>query len=192
MKRKSRKRTRSFVSEEESLLRVIYWFFAHPEDPVGLSDLAEAVRIAKTTANRVVTRLAADGFLNIDVLGRVWRITCSLDHEYNTTLKIPFNLSELYASGLLPDIQQQYPQARAIVFFGSYRKGQDTTDSDIDIAVESEGSSRRPIPFGHIKVGHRSSVPVTLHVFSRKHVDVNLFADIANGIVLDGFLEVRP
>ena len=40
--------------------------------------------------------------------------------------------------------------------------------------------------------GYRKNVPVHLYVFSRNNVDINLFANIANGIVLEGFLEVRP
>jgi len=33
---------------------------------------------------------------------------------------------------------------------------------------------------------------VHLHIFSRNKVDLNLFANISNGIILDGFLEVHP
>ena len=41
-------------------------------------------------------------------------------------------------------------------------------------------------------LGYRKNIKVNLHVFSRKHIDLNVFANIANGIVLNGFLEVRP
>jgi len=41
------------------------------------------------------------------------------------------------------------------------------------------------------KLGYRKNVPVNLHIFSRNKVDLNLFTNIANGIVLDGLLEVR-
>ena len=42
------------------------------------------------------------------------------------------------------------------------------------------------------QLGYRKKVNVNLHVFSRNKIDLNLFVNIANGIVLDGFLEVRP
>ena len=41
-------------------------------------------------------------------------------------------------------------------------------------------------------LGYRPNVPVNLYVFSRKKVDINLFSNIVNGIVLEGFLEAKP
>ena len=43
-----------------------------------------------------------------------------------------------------------------------------------------------------MNIGYRKNVPVNVHVFSRNKIDLNLFANIANGIILEGFLEVRP
>ena len=42
------------------------------------------------------------------------------------------------------------------------------------------------------KLGFRTNVKVNLHIFSRNKIDLNLFANIANGIILSGFLEVLP
>jgi predicted nucleotidyltransferase len=86
------------------------------------------------------------------------------------------------------------PNSRAVVLFGSYRKGDDIETSDIDIAVEVIGDAEMKImPLGAIpQLGYRKKVPVNIHIFSRNKIDINLFANIANGIVLEGFLEVRP
>ena len=67
-------------------------------------------------------------------------------------------------------------------------------ESDLDIAVEITGNhDLQVIQLGVLQqLGYRSNVPVNLHVFSRNKIDLNLFANIANGIVLAGFLEVRP
>ena len=81
------------------------------------------------------------------------------------------------------------------MLFGSYRKGDDTDKSDIDMAVEVLGEDPIRIieRFAQIpQLGFRQHVPVNVHVFNRANIDLNLFANIANGIVLDGFLEVRP
>ena len=40
--------------------------------------------------------------------------------------------------------------------------------------------------------GYRKDVLVNLYIFSRNKADLNLFSNIANGIVLEGFLEARP
>jgi len=82
----------------------------------------------------------------------------------------------------------------AIIIFGSYRWGTDNEKSDIDIAVEVlDNQDMRIENLGVIEqVGFRTNVVVNLHIFSRNRVDLNLFTNIANGILLDGILEVHP
>jgi predicted nucleotidyltransferase len=100
----------------------------------------------------------------------------------------------VYESGILPEVHRTIPGAKSIILFGSYRKGDDTEKSDIDIAVEVTGNEpQKLVELGTIgQIGYRSNVKVNLFVFSRSKIDINLFSNIANGIVLEGFLEVRP
>jgi len=174
-------------------LKVMYWFFDYPDVPITLSDLASELEISKTTAYKVVTHFIHEGFLFKEQIGRAWRITCNLSHPYNITRKIPYHLQLVYESGILHAINEQFPDNIAIVLFGSYRRGDDVHDSDLDIAVEvPEVEEVMRIDFGRVDLGFRKNVPVNLLVFSRDKIDLNLFANIANGIVLQGFLEVRP
>lgn len=168
-----------------------YWeiqrfFFAFPSKACSLSELADALSIHKGTASRAVKRLEAEGFLEREVLGRVWRITCT-QHRYLETRKVPYHLSLILDSGIVERIRKDHPIG-AIVLFGSIRKGDDVESSDIDIAIESNKDHLER--FGEIDLGFRKSVPVNLRFFSRKRIDPHLFSNIGNGIVLDGFLEV--
>lgn len=178
----------------EAYLKIMYWFFAFPTREVGLNDLVDTLKISKTTANRVVKQLIEDGFLKLQILGNMWRITADNEHMFTYSRKISFHLQSIYESGIIDEIYKQLPNAKCLVLFGSYRKGDDTEDSDIDIAVEVVDNNEVSIhKLGILdKIGYRENVPVTLHIFSRNKVDLNLFANIANGIVLKGFLEVRP
>ena len=181
------------IKESKALLKVLYWFFSYPTEPLSLSDLAKNVNISKTTANKAVTYLMQDGFLNIETLGKIWRISCNINHQYNKTYKIPFNLQQIYTSGILDAIKKETPQAQSIILFGSYMKGDDDKNSDIDIAVEVvDNKNPETITLGTTDMGYRKNVKVNLFIFSRNKVDLNVFSNIANGIVLDGFLEVRP
>ena len=124
----------------------------------------------------------------------MWRISCNTSHQWNTTRKVPYHLELVYSSEVLEEIRKKYQNPRAVVLFGSYRKGDDTEQSDIDIAVEVvDDEEVQIIQLGIVsQLGYRKDVPVNLHVFSRNNVNLNLFSNIANGIVLEGFLEVRP
>src|SRR3989344_8476567 len=89
--------------------------------------------ISKTTANRIVERLVLAEFLQKKVFGRVWQLTCLNPFHPK---KISQNLERIYGSQLIQEIHQQLPNTRAIILFGSYRKGDDIETSDVDIAVE--------------------------------------------------------
>ena len=178
----------------EAYQKALVWFFSFPNRGITLNDLSRELKLAKTTTNHVVNRLKKEGFLKVESLGRVWRISCNKEHHYNYTKKIAYNLMMIYDSGILERISQLVKNSRVVILFGSYRKGDDDKNSDIDIAVEVLGDKDiKIIELGFVpQIGFRKNVPVNLHLFTRKSIDLNLFSNIANGIILDGFLEVNP
>lgn len=181
----------------EAYQKVLYWFFSFPNIEASLNNLASELDIAKTTAKKVVKLMEDEGFLIKKVYGHAWRITCNQKHVYNYTKKITFNLSmvfDAYVGGLREEILKIVENTDSVILFGSYRKGDDTEKSDIDIAVEvSDNEELSIVNLGVISnFGYRKNVTVNLHIFCRNKVDVNLFSNIANGIVLEGFLEVKP
>ena len=107
--------------------------------------------------------------------------------------KIVNNLNFIYQSGLVEFLNQEFKNPRSIVLFGSFRKGEDISISDIDIAIEIEETDDYQV------VRHKNleefenliNRKIQLHLFNRKNVDINVFNNIANGIVLLGFLEVK-
>ncbi len=186
------------LEQNESYLKVMIWFFSYPTIPISLSDLAKELKISKKTATLVVNQFVKEGFLIKEEIGRTWRISCNQEHPYNTTRKIGYNLSiinsALYESQIINDIYKEIGNPKSITLFGSYRKGDDTDKSDLDLAIEVVGNDDvKIINLGNIpQFGYRKNVPLNLHIFSRNKVDLNLFSNIANGIVIEGFLEVHP
>ncbi len=177
--------------------KILYWFFSFPTCETGLNDLASDLEISKVSAKKAIEILIEEEFLNKKVYGKAWRITCNPDHVYNFSSKVSFNLelvSQLYFLELRKLILEKIGTPKSVSLFGSYRKGDDTKKSDLDIAIEISGSNKaKIIELGNVqKLGHRSNVKVNAYVYSRKNVDINLFSNIANGIVLEGFLEVKP
>lgn len=181
----------------EAYQNILHWFFSFPNAETGLNDLSSDLKISKTTAKKIISDLVDEGFLNMKIYGKTWRITCNPDHPYNSTAKVSFNLAMVYIAyydGLRDHISKITGNAKSVILFGSYRKGDDNEKSDIDIAAEvADNEEIRIVELGVIpKFGFRENVKVNLHVFSRNKIDLNLFSNIANGIVLEGFLEVRP
>ncbi len=183
-----------FLEINDAYRKVMYWFFSFPTKEVSLNDLTKLTNISKSTAKKVVNQLATEGFLKVSPLGKVWRISCDQKHVFNTMRKIPYNLELIYGSGIIEAILERIENPRAILLFGSYRKGDDTSESDIDIAVETFDDEEMQISsLGVIPaLGYRQNVNIHLVKFSRNKIDLNLFTNIANGIALYGLLEVRP
>ena len=175
-------------------MKVLHWFFAYPTTEVSLSDITKLIKVSKTTANRVITQLVKEEYLSVEKIGNVWRIKCNQAHPYNRTKKIAYNLELLYESGVIEEVLKKFNSARSIILFGSYRKGDNIESSDIDIAIEVlDNEATKIIELGIIpQLGYRQKVKVNLLKFTRSKVDLNLFANLANGIVLYGFLEARP
>ena len=180
----------------EAYQKVLYWFFSFPDIETGLNKLSSDLKISKTTAKNIVNKLVKEGFLDKKIYGKTWRIKCNQDHWHNSTTKIAFNLSMIYSayhSFLRDEIKSIVGNYSSITLFGSYRKGDNNEKSDIDIAVEvTDNKELRIVKLGAIpEFGFKKNVPVNLHVFSRRKIDINLFSNIANGIILEGFLEVK-
>ncbi|MEN9626301.1 MAG: hypothetical protein RL557_629 [archaeon] len=179
---------------EVAVSRCWQWFFNYPKSKIGLNDLSSSIGSSKTSTKKAVEYLMSIRFLQREIIGKAWLLQANQEHPFFKTKKIPINLSLIYESGILDAVYKAVPGARAVILFGSYRWGVDIEESDIDIAVEIVGNQELQIHrLGIIEqLGYRKNVPVNVHIFSRNKIDLNLFANIANGIALDGFLEVRP
>lgn len=175
--------------------KCLFWFFSYPNREMSLNDLATNLEISKTTARKIVLQLIEEEFLIKEELGKVWRIFVNKDHFYNKTIKICYHLEYIYLnlSNIIQEIYKIYPHPLAIILFGSYRKGDDDENSDVDIAIEViENEDPVLQELENMQLGYRKNVKVNLYKFSRNKVDLNIFNNIANGIVLEGFLEVKP
>lgn len=182
----------NLLESSEVHRRVLYHFFSFPINYIGLNNLSKSISTSKTATKTAVMHLIKEGFLQKEEIGKNWRMQANPKHPFMITRKIPYNLQLIYESRIVNAVYEKIPNARSIILFGSYRWGTDNEKSDIDIAVEILGNKKMKIEqLGVIeKLGFRKNVKVNMHIFSKKGIDINLMSNIANGIVLDGFLEV--
>ncbi len=109
--------------------------------------------------------------------------------------KINYNLKSLERSGLADYLDEFYENPQAIVLFGSYAKGEDVEESDVDILVVSsskkEISAEERNKFEKL-LGHEIQVFIRSSKDIKKMMKTNtaLLNSFANGIVSRGFFEV--
>lgn len=169
--------------------------FRRPYQEFTLSEVAKELKSSKTTTYRALLKLKGTGLITIVPIGRggLWRIRANYENPEFRKHKIVKNLLTIYTSGVVEHLDKVFGHPKAIVLFGSFRKGEDITGSDIDIAIEIAEDKELEIHRLSELEEFEFSVErqLKLHVFNRKRIDLNLFNNIANGIVLSGFLEVN-
>ncbi|MFH0837459.1 MAG: nucleotidyltransferase domain-containing protein [Candidatus Aenigmatarchaeota archaeon] len=182
------------VLQEDNVFRkTIKVLMKYPDKEFSLSDLAKEAGIAKANIGGVLDKLQEYDYITIEKLSKIWRIRANAASQNFIGLKIADNISRIYGSGLIEFLNDKYQNPKAIVLFGSYRRGEDISSSDIDIAIESDDIKDYQI---HLLKESRFEKTlcrtIQIHLFNRKKTDLNVFNNIANGIILSGFLEVRP
>lgn len=181
------------LHNETAKRKVMGVLFRYPEKEFSLSDLAKIAGVAKANIGSILLDFQKAGLVIIEKLSNIWRIKANHASLLYTRSKIVHNLNSVYSSGLVDFLMDYFKNPKAIVLFGSFRKGEDLSRSDIDIAIESDEAKeyqtlglRELSGFENI-LGRK----IQIHLFNRKSVDAGVFNNIANGILLWGFLEVR-
>ena len=93
-----------------------------------------------------------------------------------------YNLKKVYDSGIVDYILISYNHPKAIMLFGSYSRGEDTENSDIDIAV----LTRKNLGLDLIKYEKILKKKVNVHEIDLDRMSSEFKSNLANGIVLEG------
>ncbi|MEK6871948.1 MAG: nucleotidyltransferase domain-containing protein, partial [Nanoarchaeota archaeon] len=123
---------------QTGIQKVAELFFIFPEKEFSLSDIAKETGVAKANLGEIINNLEKIGFLTVEKLSKIWRIRADRSNLNFLRNKIIYNLNFVYQSGLVEFLYQHYKHPKSIVLFGSFRKGEDVTGSDIDIAIEQD------------------------------------------------------
>jgi len=179
--------------EETARNKIAEVLFRYPEKEFSLSDLAKEAGVAKANIGGILEEFREAGLAHIEKLSKIWRIKANQTNWLYIKSKIIYNLNFVYKSGLVEFLVDFFKNPKAVVLFGSFRKGEDLSGSDIDIAIETSEAQdyqisglRELAEFEQI-IGRK----IQIHLFSRENVDIGIFNNIANGILLWGFLEVK-
>ena len=113
-------------------------------------------------------------------------ITLNRDSKRAVQLKRTQNLSSIYGSGLSEFLEEELPGA-TIILFGSYSRGDDTTKSDIDIAVI--GRKEKEMRLDNFEKALERKIIINFYP-SLKEVHKELRENLCNGIILSGGIEL--
>jgi len=167
--------------------KIAEYFFIHPTEKLRVRQMENVLRIPLPSVIRYCKDLETEGILKIIRIGNVTLYTADRTNENFLLEKKLFNIRQLYKTGFVGFLRQEFHNP-PIILFGSYARGEDTEGSDIDVYLETrEKKECRTDKFE--KMLHRR-----IQVFRHKHIrDVrnpHLANNILNGATLNGFVEV--
>lgn len=171
-------------NNEEKVLRL---FFDGPVKRLHVREVARRTNLSPPGAMKILKRLTNEGLLCEESNNVVVNYSGNYNNPVFTGLKRSSNLFLLYSCGLIMTLAEFYHTPECIVLFGSYAKGEDTDESDIDIAIIT---GMKKLPELH-QYEEKLNRKISIHLISNvKKVDVNFINSLANGIVLYGYLDL--
>ena len=174
--------------QKSSMNRTAEVFFVNPTKKHYLMDISRNIELAHTSVKKNLDKLLKSGLIIESIEkkgGRKFPLyRANLDNKSFKKCKIVYNISAILESKLIEFIDEKL-MPRSIVLFGSYQRGEDTEESDIDLFVECKKEELDVSSFEK-KLGRK----IELHFNDTfNSYPKELKNNIINGTVLSGFLE---
>jgi predicted nucleotidyltransferase len=170
---------------QQGILRL---FFIKAGKSLNARDIARALKVSQPAVAKALPFLEKSGFLKIkkDKESGRWVIELKIDSQEVIWLKRSDNLKQVYESGFVKFLYDTFPGA-TIILFGSYAFGEDTVNSDIDLAIIGLKEKNINLKTFEEILGRE----IFIHYYnSFKVIDKDLKDNILNGIVLKGAIEL--
>lgn len=173
--------------QKSSIGQTLEIFFQYPLNEFSLKEISRKVGIAHTSIRKNLILLEKKGFIEKRTEKRGTRkfplFKAKREKLFQREKKVS-NLQNILDSNLISFLEKEC-SPRCIVLFGSYARGEDTEESDIDLFLETKAEKLNLEQFER-KLGRK----IELH-FKEKFQSYppELKNNLINGIVLSGFLE---
>ncbi len=178
-----------FTKNEKKVLTII---LDRPTALFSAREIARLIKITHPTVSSALKKLKKQNLVipisqkNKSRIGNTTLWQANIESEDFKNTKRVENLKSLYNSGLINAITKS-TSPNTIILFGSYSRGEDTEDSDIDLFIQSK---ERPINLKRFERKMNRKINLT---FSSKTETLRkeFLTNLINGIVMYGYLEVQ-
>lgn len=166
-------------------------FFEEPTREFHLRELARILKKNPVTVKKHLQDFIKQEVLNCKKEKHLEIYTANQESTQYKEYKRTYNRFKIIDSKILDFLDEKF-SFPTIILFGSYEKGEDNNNSDIDIFILSE--VKEEVDTEPYK--KRLNRPIQLHIMNKKEFErakiknPELINSIINGSVLKGFIEV--
>ncbi|MBI5072643.1 nucleotidyltransferase domain-containing protein [Candidatus Woesearchaeota archaeon] len=174
----------------ESTFAVAERIFNYPNKTFHVRMLAEETKLSTTAVVRSVEELEQFRIITTEETPLTKNIKADLNSDAYAFYKIIFNLYRIKRYGFVDELVSFYAP-EVIVLFGSFAKGEDIEESDVDLLILNAHQSAGVIPENVKNYEKEFARSINLHFLPSLEKSSNEFKNaLANGVVLYGYLKV--
>ncbi len=150
--------------------------------------IAQLLSVSQPAVSKALPFLEKESLIIVKKNNESKRLHIEFNRENHSAiwLKRADNLKQLYDSGLIQLFHDAFPEG-TVILFGSYAFGEDTFNSDIDIAVI--GAKDKKLELSPFQKTLEREIIINYYK-SFRDIDRHLLNNILNGIVLKGAVEL--
>jgi predicted nucleotidyltransferase len=173
------KSTKKMDKSTKKMDKVTELFFEYPEETFTVREIAKRSSVSKSSVQGYLSSLRKSGIVATQTRANVSSL-------WFRTKKTHYYIEKLVQSGLIGYLIQKL-QPEAIILFGSFRRGDSTKESDIDLFV----LTHTPKPLDLAAYEKYLKHKIDLHSHKRlSELHGPLLNNVVNGIKLYGSFEV--
>ena len=167
--------------DKNSLSVVLNIFFDSPTNEFHARELSRKTGLSIFSVLEAIKKLSKEGLISVHKKGNMKIVKASNSMKFIRIKRIR-NLEKLYESGIVDYLNEQYNNPEAIILFGSYSRGDDVENSDIDIGIISKEHKKEALEKFEKKLLRK----ISLHETDFKKISKEFHNNLINGIILEG------
>lgn len=175
----------------ESVFKVSELIFNYPNKTFHIRMLEKKTGFSTTAVIDSINELKKYNLITIEETPLTTNIKANLESEEYRFYKLVFNLYRLKRYKFVDNLIDIFNNPEAIVLFGSFAKGEDIEESDVDILIISHNkpneNSEKTIDIFERELNRKINIQILPSLDKSSNEFKNA---VANGIVLHGYIKV--
>src|SRR4030067_3698104 len=165
--------------------KVMKLFFDNPEKKFHIREIARQTKLSAPGVLKILKKLKDETLLVSERENVVENVKASRNEKFFLRKKA-YNTLSLFESELVNHLRDAYEEPEAIVIFGSYSKGEDTSQSDVDIAVVTTKEAQLDLKQFEKYLKRK----ISIYEIQISDSEKEFLNNLANGTVVYGFLRI--
>lgn len=163
------------------------YFFVNPTLKLRVRQIERDLKLPLPSVIRYAKELEKENILRKSETGNVVFYSSNRISKNFLLEKRLFNIRNLYYSGIIDFLVMELSNP-VIIVFGSYAKGEDIENSDIDLYIETP--SKKEIKLEKFEKLVKRKIQIFRHKNLNEISNTHLANNIINGITLNNYIEV--